>query len=341
MRWSTAVTLHLFGTHVGCDRHAAARRLGGQVSHCPHCRARTLGSSRPASAAQDRRVTETFPWAAVQASKQSGLHAPFRRTDTTPPCSVATGCPAESGESPSSFQPPRGPQCVSRGPPWTAGAGGRYSLLYPALEAPRLVEKEVSCRLPLLWSGTGSGVAPPTSSGSGSGSGDARLLHRSPLCVHSASQLTTEPSLPVAQTCTETPGCDLSQGRLRREGCRGEVGRGWAPGGGRGCSGPRDTEPAARSGASGNGPSLSSRLSRLETQLSCTQGQGEGPPPRPSLEALPTEPSPESWLVWAASERRWGGGGATLSSVRCFILTQSDSGSKLPSSGKLTPGLSL
>ncbi|XP_070236815.1 uncharacterized protein [Bos mutus] len=253
-RWSTAVTLHLFGTHVGCDRHAAARRLGGQVSHCPHCRARTLGSSRPASAAQDRRVTETFPWAAVQVSKQSGLHAPFRRTDTTPPCSVATGCPAESGESPSSFQPPRGPRCVSRGPPWTAGAGGRYSLLYPALEGPRLVEKEVSCRLPLLWSGTGSGVAPPTSSGSGSGSGDARLLHRPALCVHSASQLTTEPSLPVAQTCTETPGCDLSQGRLRREGCRGEVGRGWAPGGGRGCSGPRDTEPAARSGASGNGP---------------------------------------------------------------------------------------
>lgn len=36
-RWVTAITPHLFGTRVGCDRHAAARRLGGQVSRCPHC----------------------------------------------------------------------------------------------------------------------------------------------------------------------------------------------------------------------------------------------------------------------------------------------------------------
>ena len=108
--------------------------------------------------------------------------------------------------------------------------------------------------------------------------------------------------------------------------------------GGRGCSGPRATEPAARSGDSGNGPLPSSRLSRLETQLSCTQGQ-RGRTPRPALESLPTEPSPQFRLVWAASESRGGVGGATLSSLHRFILTQSDSGSKLPSFGKLTLSL--
>ena len=87
-------------------------------------------------------------------------------------------------------------------------------------------------------------------------------------------------------------GCDPSQGRLRREGCRGASG-----------GAPRGTEPAARSGASGNGLSLSSRLSHLETQLSCTGGQrGRTPwPASPTgISAHRAVPSP----AWSGQHQR-------------------------------------
>lgn len=87
-------------------------------------------------------------------------------------------------------------------------------------------------------------------------------------------------------------GCDSSQGRSRREGCRG------ASGGAQ-----RGTEPAARSGASGNGLSLSSRLSHPETQLSCTRGQrGRTPwPASPTgISAHRAVPSP----AWSGQHQR-------------------------------------
>lgn len=124
-------------------------------------------------------------------------------------------------------------------------------------------------------------------------------------------------------------GCDPSQGRSRREGCRGASG-----------GAPRGTEPAARSGASGNGLSLSSRLSRPDTQLSCTRGQ-RGRTPWPNSPAGISAHRAVPRVLLGLGSIRESLGWGTLSSLCCFILTQSDSGSKLPSSGKLTPGLSL
>ena len=85
---------------------------------------------------------------------------------------------------------------VTRPPVHGGRSGVRHSLLYSALEGLQLVEKEVRCppAPSVVWAGSGVGL--PTSSGSG----DARLLHRPAVCVDSASQLTTEPGLPVAQT---------------------------------------------------------------------------------------------------------------------------------------------
>lgn len=83
---------------------------------------------------------------------------------------------------------------------------------------------------------------------------------------------------------------------------------------------------------------LTAQPSRDPAQL-YTRTKGKDPPgPPPPLESLPTELS--RVLLGLGSIRELLGWG-TISSLCHFILTQSDSGSKLPSSGKLTRGLSL